>query len=188
MSYWFNDVSNFVGLNGGFQPNQRIDLGNGSYTYANNNGWVPIATPTGDALMNYEQFMAANPNAAPINTMNAGITNTGLVGNTNPGWWGNTNQFVNDTFGGWRNLWGGAQALTNMYTGFKGIGLMEDQLDLARDSFNFNKALTSRNLANSVQSYNTALADRYRARAYTETGNAHAYDDQIKERSLSSNL
>lgn len=98
------------------------------------------------------------------------------------------NGFVNDTLGGWGNVFQGVQALGNLYGGFKQLGMMQDQLDLARDSFNFNKALTSQNLANQVKSYNTSLADRYRARAFTETGNANAYDKQIEERKLDSKI
>lgn len=96
--------------------------------------------------------------------------------------------FVNNTLGGWGNVFSGIQSLGNLYGGYKQMGLMQDQLDLARDSFNYNKALTSKNLANQVQSYNTSLADRYRARAFTETGNANAYDKQIEERKLDSKI
>lgn len=102
--------------------------------------------------------------------------NTGLTG------------WVNNNLGGWGNVFSGLQAGFNLYSGLQQLGIMKDQLGLQQDAFNFNKAVTSRNLANQVEAYNTSLADRYRARAYTETGNANAYNDQIKQRSLSSKL
>lgn len=72
----------------------------------------------------------------------------------------------------------GLNALGSLYTGFKG-------LSLAKDQFGFQKNLANVNLANSVQAYNTALADRAKARAVMETGNASNADEYIKLNSLS---
>lgn len=48
---------------------------------------------------------------------------------------------------------------------------------LARDQFNFTKDFANTNLNNSIQSYNTQLADRARARAVVE-GQSDAQRDQ----------
>lgn len=121
-------------------------------------------------------------------TMDRNTGNVTSMGDSLGNAWGNVNGFVNGTLGGWGNVFQGIQALGNMYGGIKQFGLMQDQLDLAKDQFAFNKALTSQNLANQVKSYNTSLADRYRSRAFTETGNADAYNKQIEERKLDSRI
>lgn len=131
-------------------------------------------------------FTNSNPNAAG-NSMFAGGNATGNTGNLSSAW-GSVNGFVNDTFGGWGGAMQAIGQLANIYGGIQQIGLAKDQLGLARDSFNFNTSLARKNLENSVKSYNTSLADRYRARAAMETGDKNAYNDQIKERQLSSTL
>lgn len=99
--------------------------------------------------------------------------NTGLTG------------FVNNTFGGWGNLFSGLQGIGSLYMGLQNIGLMKDQLSLAQDQFNFNKEATLRNFANQEKQYDTALEDRMTARAKTQYGDEHALDDKIAERKLS---
>lgn len=158
-----------------------------------------LGSPTGYGLtsMDIANAMSTSPSdgmgitaAQVANARNAmpsqgiGVGNPMTFGEQLGSSWDKMNGFVNDQFGGWGNVWTGIQAIGNMYSGVKQLGLMQDQLDLARDQFGFNKALTSKNLANQVKSYNTALADKYRARAFTETGNANAYDKQIEERKL----
>lgn len=98
--------------------------------------------------------------------------NTGITG------------FVNNNFGGWGNVMNGIGQLGNLFMNWRALGLAEDQLDLQQNAFNFNKAMTTKNLANQVKSYNTALTDRMQARAHTETGNKNAYNKQIEERKL----
>lgn len=102
--------------------------------------------------------------------------NTGMTG------------WVNNNLGGWGNVFSGLQGLGNLYFGLQNLGLAKDQLALQQDAFNFNKGITTRNLANQIQAYNTSLEDRYRARAYTETGNADAYNDKIEKNKLSSKI
>lgn len=131
-------------------------------------------------------FTNSDPNATG-NSMFAGGNATGNTGNLSSAW-GSVNGFVNDTFGGWGGAMQAIGQLANIYGGIQQIGLAKDQLGLARDSFNFNTSLARKNLENSVKSYNTSLADRYRARAAMETGDKNAYNDQIKERQLSSTL
>ena len=96
--------------------------------------------------------------------------------------------WVNDNLGGWGGVLQGIGQLGNIYTGIMGIGLQKDALDLARDSYNFNTSLARNNLQNSVKAYNNSLSDRYRSRAFAETGNANAYNDELESRKLSANV
>jgi hypothetical protein len=69
---------------------------------------------------------------------------------------------------------GGLTALGNLWNSWQAN-------QLARDSFGFQKRMGEANLANSIQSYNTQLADRARARGFTEGQNpatTQAYIDQ----------
>ncbi len=82
------------------------------------------------------------------------------------------------TFNGLQNGLQIAGSLYNMYNMRKGLGL-------ARDSFNFEKAMGTKNLANQMKSYNNLLNDQLQFRAQMETGNKDAYKDQYEERKLS---
>lgn len=134
-------------------------------------------------LTNLEQLAALQnidpSKMSPLQAMQAQKmldANTGITG------------FVNNNFGGWGNVMNGIGQLGNLFMNWRSLGLAEDQLALQQDAFNFNKALTTKNLANQVKSYNTALTDRMQARAKTETGNKSAYDKQIEERKLDAKI
>lgn len=71
---------------------------------------------------------------------------------------------------------GGLSSLANMYGAFKSLGL-------ANKSFDFNKMIAEKNLANSTQSYNTQLSDRINARAAME-----GTSDKDKQAYLNKNL
>ena len=60
---------------------------------------------------------------------------------------------------------GGLQTLGNLWGGYK-------SLNLANKQFDFSKMIAERNLANSTQSYNTALADKINSRAESEMSTA----------------
>lgn len=126
------------------------------------------------------QFYGMDPSQvspAQMSMMQQGYSNsTGLNG------------FVNQNFGGWGNVMNGIGQIGNLWMGIQNLGLAKDQLALQQDAFNFNKALSSKNYANQVETYNQSLADKLRARAYTETGNANAYNKQIEERKLDKNI
>ena len=96
--------------------------------------------------------------------------------------------WVNNNFGGWGNVFSGLQGIGNLYMGLQNLSMAKDALGMQQDAFNFNKQLSSQNYANQAKAYNTAIEDRLRARAFTETGNAHAYDQQIEERKVKTTL
>ena len=56
---------------------------------------------------------------------------------------------------------GGLQTIGNLWNSFQANKLASEQFD-------FTKGITKTNLANSIQSYNTSLADRINARSFTE--------------------
>lgn len=88
------------------------------------------------------------------------------VGGRGPAGAPGTPGMVPDTGLGW-NLGTGQLALAglgtigNLWTAF-------GAQNLARKQFDFTRGVTETNLANQIKSYNTALADRARARAATE--------------------
>lgn len=96
--------------------------------------------------------------------------------------------WVNNNFGGWGNVFSGLQGIGNLYMGLQNLSMAEDALGMQQDAFNFNKQLSSQNYANQAKAYNAAVEDRLRARAFTETGNANAYDQQIEERKVKPTL
>lgn len=55
---------------------------------------------------------------------------------------------------------------------------------MAKKDFAFRKDITETNLANQIQSYNTALSDRARSRAFTEGQSDSQRDQYIAENSL----
>lgn len=59
------------------------------------------------------------------------------------------------------------------------------QLSLANKQFKSSEAFAKTNLANQVKSYNTALADRVRSRAWTETGSLSGVDAEVDKNKLS---
>lgn len=73
---------------------------------------------------------------------------------------------------------GGLQTIGSLWNAFNANSL-------ARKQFNFTKDITNTNLNNSIQSYNTALADRARARAVMEGQTASERDAYIAANSLS---
>lgn len=96
--------------------------------------------------------------------------------------------WVNNNFGGWGNVFSGLQGIGNLYMGLQNLSMAKDALGMQQDAFNFNKQLSSQNYANQAKAYNAAVEDRLRARAFTETGNANAYDQQIEERKVRTTL
>jgi hypothetical protein len=66
----------------------------------------------------------------------------------------------------------GLNSIGNLWAAFEAKKLAEKQ-------FNFNKSVTNTNLANSIQSYNTALEDRARSRGFTEGQSQQQIDSYI---------
>jgi hypothetical protein len=72
----------------------------------------------------------------------------------------------------------GLSSLASMYTGLKALGL-------AKDQFAFQKSLATKNLQNSVTSYNTSLSDRANSRAVMEGQSTSDRDAYINANKLS---
>lgn len=109
------------------------------------------------AAMNGGQGLLAQPSA-----IGGGFTP--LAPNQGFGFNMPTAQFGLSALQGLGNLWGAFQANK-----------------LARDQFNFQKGVTETNIGNQIKSYNTALEDRARTRAFTEgrsAADAEAYIDK----------
>ena len=56
--------------------------------------------------------------------------------------------------------------------------------NLAKEQFNYQKDITDTNLANQIQSYNTALSDRINARGFMQGDEQSTIDQYIEENSL----
>lgn len=55
---------------------------------------------------------------------------------------------------------------------------------LAKEQFNYQKGITDTNLANQIQSYNTALSDRINSRGFTQGDSQSTIDQYIEENSM----
>ena len=55
---------------------------------------------------------------------------------------------------------------------------------LAKEQFNYQKDITDTNLANQIQSYNTALSDRINSRGFMQGDSQSTIDQYIEENSL----
>ena len=55
---------------------------------------------------------------------------------------------------------------------------------LAKEQFNYQKGITDTNLANQIQSYNTALSDRINARGFMQGDEQSTIDQYIEENSM----
>lgn len=114
--------------------------------------------------------------------------------NTNQGFGGNFASFNNgfdnggNTFNTFeaaqpnliQNIGTGIQGLSNIFGIYSGI----QGLSLARDQYNLQKDAYRTNLANSISSYNTALADTISGRAARSDVSQEEVDKQVAARSL----
>ena len=72
---------------------------------------------------------------------------------------------------------GGVGTIGNLWSGWQAQ-------KLAKDQFNYQKGITDTNLANQIQSYNTALTDRINARGYTQGDSQSTIDQYIENNSI----
>lgn len=90
----------------------------------------------------------------------------GSVGQDEPtSLWGKIDGFVDKNFDNW------GDAIKTGIGSIESIGKLWNAFQmskLAKDQFNFTRDITNTNLANQIQSYNTALEDRARSRAVAE--------------------
>lgn len=110
-----------------------------------------------------------------------GVATPGLTGTQMPGVGGSTGSTSGSGFGfnaGTANLvLGGIQMIGNLWQAWEAN-------KLAKQQFAASKGFANANLANQIQSYNTTLADRSRARTFTEGGTAADSANYIAENSL----
>ena len=72
---------------------------------------------------------------------------------------------------------GGIGTLGNLWAAFQAQ-------KLAKEQFNYQKDITDTNLANQIQSYNTALSDRINSRGFIQGDSQSTIDQYIEENSL----
>lgn len=92
-----------------------------------------------------------------------------------------TGFFGSNAFG---NVLSGAGIGLNAINGFLGYKMGKEYLNQARENLAFEKSKFNETYNNALKQYNTSLADRLRARAAFETGNSHAYDDEVAANSM----
>ena len=72
---------------------------------------------------------------------------------------------------------GGVGTIGNLWAGWQAQ-------KLAKEQFNYQKGITDTNLANQIQSYNTALSDRMNSRGFVQGDSQSTIDQYIEENSL----
>ena len=102
---------------------------------------------------------------------------------------------------GQTNLGDGSLSLTDKFgIGLKGIGalseilkgfssmnankLLSQQLDMARDQFNFAKDMANKNYSNQLKAFNNALSDRSNTRAFVEGRSQESADEYYNKHKL----
>ena len=131
-------------------------------------------------------YGASNPTGAYMQGVASGQqTSQGITG---PG----VGQQVAPQVGGLYNNWatpldwnigtgqlvlGGIGAIGNLWSSW-------EAQKLAKEQFNYQKGITDTNLANQIQSYNTALSDRMVARGFTQGDSQSTIDQYIEENSI----
>lgn len=140
-----------------FTP-QNMSWGLGGYGTGGYGGGAapPMQGMNGFEVFNPSSVTQGLPTGAPAGRR---ATSSG------PGWLGTAGTAIQ-----------GLQSLGNILLSFK-------QLKLAGEQMKFQKEFANKNYANQIASYNTALGDRGRSRAFTEgqtAAQAQAYIDQNK--------
>ena len=128
------------------------------------------SNPTGILMQNNTSGVSAPTGIQTPGTVGAVAPQVGGVNNnlsTPLGMNIGTGQLVLGGIGTIGNLWSAWQAQK-----------------LAKEQFNYQRGIANTNLANQIQSYNTALADRMTARGYMQGNNQATIDQYIQDNSM----
>lgn len=138
--------------------------------------------PVNSALSNLPQSQMTGGIMDTFNTPGIGVAgfNQG-IGNFGGGFGQNTNSSpLGLNLGTLQGIVGGIGAIGNIWQSMQANRL-------ARQQFSYMKDITETNLANQIKSYNTQIADRGRARGFTEGQTQEQIDDYVNSNSLSRN-
>lgn len=128
-------------------------------------GELPISAIQGDAPLDIGQVSI--PGMGGIPSILPGIGGAG-----GGGFFGNMNGMQKAGA-----IIGGLASLANIFAGFKA-------LSMAKKNMRFQQDFANRNYANQLKSYNTALADRARARGFTEGQSSSQVDEYYNKNKL----
>lgn len=133
--------------------------------------WDSMGDPNAQA--NYFQGQGASQVAAPNSLAPVPQVQIDPIGGAGPAASGGLG-FNMDTL---KLGLGGIQTIGNLWNSYQAN-------KLAKETFNYTKDITDQNMANSIQGYNTSLADRIRARGAFEGQSQAEQDAYIKKNSF----
>ncbi len=143
------------------------------------NGWGTLGVASSGTNNTYandlNNITAQYQNIVPKFGANLGGSDSNPANPYNLGFWGS------DAF---KNTLSGVGIGLDAFNGWQNYRLGKAYLNQAKDNLAFQKAQFNETYNNALKQYNTGLADRIRARAAFETGNSHAYDDEITANSM----
>lgn len=107
----------------------------GSVVNVENGGFSTLGTTENEVLSNKLMEGVIDSNAT-----NQKILDSNLSKIENPSWMQSASPYMQ----GFANLAGGAASIAGIYTGFKQLGLMEDQVDIAKEQWSETKTELAR--------------------------------------------
>lgn len=157
------------------QPANPLDLTNTRSLLAwdGSQGVQQLNTGINSAVMGgsfMDNYGAANHAVADINAQPLNWGQRLMEGWSDSSFGSGVNSLV-EAGGGWGNVMGGLNALFSMYSGWKSMGLAEDQLDLQKTMFN-------KNYAAQRKDYENSLRDRWAARNASAQLNGRTFEGE----------